>query len=120
MRDNVKNSLLWFCAHKRYEPICSSVVYHLLVPAFNSETLSGSAEMLLKVSTLQQVMQNATLLPKKSEIRSREAEKPQYQHTQQKCFPQFAAPRFSSGHIRRIKWECSFNLGSVIEGVQNC
>lgn len=28
MRDSVKNSLLWFRALKRYEPLCSSVVYH--------------------------------------------------------------------------------------------
>lgn len=112
----MKNSLLWFRALKRYEPLSSSEVYHFLVPSFNPETLSVSTEMLLKVITLQLVILNATVLSRKSENRSREAEKPQCQHTQQKCFPQFAAPRFFIWPHSEDKVRIQFQFGLCNRG----
>lgn len=48
--------------------------------------------------------------------RSREAEKPQYQHTQQKCFPQFAAPRFFIWPHSEDKVRMQFQFGVCNRG----
>lgn len=68
--------------------------WDLLVSSYDPETLSESTEMLLNVITLQRVVWDATVLSRKLENRSKDAEKTLYHHTKQKCFPQFAAPRF--------------------------
>lgn len=72
--------------------------------------------MLLKVITLHQIIRDATVLSRKSENRSREAEKPQYQHTQQKCFPQFAAPRFFIWPHSEDKVRMQFQFGVCNRG----
>lgn len=82
----------------------------------NPETLSESTEMLLKVITLQRYIRDAAVLSRNSENRSKEAEKPQYQHTQQKCFPQFTAPRFFIWPHSEDKMRMQFQFGLCNRG----
>ncbi len=82
----------------------------------NPETLSESTEMLLKVITLQRYIRDAAILLRNSENRSKEAEKPQYQHTQQKCFPQFTAPWFFIWPHSEDKVRMHFQFGLCNRG----